>query len=209
MKIKSGIISAVATASLVGGVGVAAFVSGGTATTTLTAAPAAATSSNSPSSGPISLTAATPPPAAATCGIGHDGEWPDFATGVPTDFEAGAKGGVYLWHNDDGWHLRVTHINDSHQVYTGEIATEGTLTDVHAVRLEGTDHLQVGPKDHVLSFKFNNYGGVDGVDFKTGCAPSIRFGLKADGTELPTSRVEIGHAGTNPTSVPFVIERAY
>jgi hypothetical protein len=199
MTIKTGIISAIAGTTLLGGAGVAALLSGGGGATTATflAAPASATA-----------TAAAPTPAPADCNVRDDGSWPAFATGRPAGLDAGDVAGVYLWHDDAGWHLRVTHRNDNHQVYTGVLTTSGTFADVTAVKLEGNDHFEVGPNDHVVSFRFNNYGGVDGLDFHTHCAPRITFQLKADGQELETSHVFIGHDGSNPTSVPFVVERA-
>lgn len=218
MTIKTGIISAVAGASLLGGVGVAAVLGGGS--TTLAAAPAA---SVNPAAAPAAAattpatngaTATAPAPAAnparrgQDCNVGDDGEWPDFATGRPAGLDAGDRGGVYLWHDDAGWHLRITHIGDDKRAYSGVLTTSGRFADVDAVKLERDDHLSVGPNDHVLSFRFVNYGGIDGIDFHTRCAPRITFNLRADGQELGTERVVIGHHDANPTSVPFTIERA-
>jgi hypothetical protein len=60
----------------------------------------------------------------------------------------------------------------------------------------------------VIAYKFNNYGGVDGIDFRTHCAPSITFELKADGQELQTFQVHLGEYGLHPTSVPFTVQRS-
>lgn len=211
MKLRNGLISAVAGASLLGGAGIAALTVGGGAT--VVASPAAATTpAPAPSVAPpggATSTPSTPAPDDASCKGVHDGGWPDFVSGEPAGFGPGDKAGVYVWHSDDGWHLRVTHAHDTHQVYTGVLTTPGTFHDVDAVRLEGNDHLSVGPNGHAIAFRFNNFGGVDGLDFRTDCAPRITFELKADGRELPTAAVYLGHAGTNPTSVPFTVERGY
>lgn len=196
MKIKPRRFRALAGTALFTSAGVIALMGAGAGATTLAAPAAPATTAPSSTPGPT------------TCTIGHDGEWPDFATGMPKNFEAGAKAGVYLWHNTDGWHLRVTHVNDKHRTYSGEITTGGTITDVSAVKVEKNDHHELGPNGHALTFKFNNYGGVDGLDFRTSCAPRLHVELRADGNILPTENVFIGHGSTNPTSVPFVIERA-
>src|ERR1700738_2715217 len=107
MHVKQGIVSAVVGASLLGGVGVSAAMAsgstGGLATPTVTLA--------------ASSTAAAAP--AADCITPDEGSWPPFANGVPAGFDAGSPAGVYLWHDDSGWHLRVSHKNDTHQVYTG------------------------------------------------------------------------------------------
>ena len=38
-----------------------------------------------------------------------DGHWPRSVQGVPTLFHAGGRAGDYIWHDANGWHLRVTH----------------------------------------------------------------------------------------------------
>src|SRR5207302_943048 len=38
--------------------------------------------------------------AADDCSIGHDGPWPASVQGRPRGFDAGDKGGVYMWHDD-------------------------------------------------------------------------------------------------------------
>jgi hypothetical protein len=202
MGITKGLVTAVAGASLLGGVGIASLAGPGGGTT-LTATTAAATS-------PAPTTASAPAPSGSSANANCAtklGEWPDFAAGVPKGYEAGAPAGVYLWHNDEGWHLRITHANDHHQVYSGRLVTGGTFVDVTGVKLEGNDHLTVGPDGHTIDFVFNNYGGVDGIDFYTSCAHQIHFGFRGDGHLLTLEEIRIGHDATNPTSNPFVIDR--
>jgi len=201
MNIRTGLVSAVAGASLLGGVGLAAVVAGGgTAPTT-----ALLTSSVSTQQAP----AATAPTSSAIppwC-LADDGGWPPVVQGEPAGFGAGDEAGVYLWHDGGGWHLRVTHQNDAHQTYSGVLTTTGLFTDVDAVKLEHDDSLVVGPDRHTIAFRFNNYGGIDGFDFRTHCAEGIRFGLWADGAPLPAADVFMGHAGEHPATVPFGIAR--
>ena len=200
MSIKSTVASAVAAAAVFGGVGVAAAAGGSAPRPTLTSAPAATTAAAPATS---AAPAASPP---AEC-RGDDGSWPAFTNGRPAGFDAGDQAGVYLWHDQDGWHLRVTHLGDGRQVYTGTITTRGTF-DAERVADERNDIVRVGPEGHTLYFRFVNYGHIDGVDFTTHCAPALNVNLKGDGQELQTSEVRIGHDDTNPTSVPFVIQRA-
>lgn len=192
MNLTRSIAATLAGAILLGGAAVAGGSLSAEAATTATASP------------PSPRTSAT---TAAACKDGRDGEWPDFANGRPKGVDAHERGGLYMWHGTEGWHLWVTHHGDDRRVYTGTISTHGTLT-AQRVRDERDDKVWVGPKDHELHFRFVNYGGVDGVDFQTRCAPSIRVSVQADGHELGTERVYIGHGDTNPTSVPFTIERA-
>ena len=79
---------------------------------------------------------------------------------------------------------------------------------MHAVRLEKNDSLDGrAPTAHTLRFRFNNYGGVDGFDFATHCAPFLAFGFASDGHVVPTGHISIGAAAATPLVIPFVIAR--
>jgi hypothetical protein len=146
-------------------------------------------------------TAPTPTPSTCLPG-GHDDAWPAWTDGRPA-----RDPGVRVWHDANGWHVRVTHNTIHDRVFSGEIATTGTIVGVHAVALEKNDSLTLAPGGHALRFRFNNYGGVDGFDFATHCAPFLGFGFLSDGHVVPTSRVSIGAAGQHPAHDPFVIRR--
>ena len=158
-----------------------------------------------------SSTAAAGPAASSgadrNCLSVHDDAWPASAQGRPDRFDAGDIGGVYLWHDDSGWHLRVTHATDDKSAFTGRIATSGHLVDVQAVGLEHNDSLRVGADGHSVVFRFENYGHIDGVDFHTRCAPSITLSFTRGAHRLPASRVFVGDHKTNPASDPFRIVR--
>jgi hypothetical protein len=132
----------------------------------------------------------------------HDGPWPAWANGVPA-----ADPGVRVWHSVTGWHVRVTHNSIHDRVFAGEVLTSGRLVSVTPVRLERNDALTVGPLRHGLLFRFNNYGGVDGFDFTTSCAPFLEFGFTSDAHLVGPSRISIGAGGRHPAHDPFVIRR--
>jgi hypothetical protein len=214
MNIKSGIVSAVAGASLVGGVTVAGLLTGGTATVaaqpaTMLSTPAVA-STPAPASHAAAASAAPangPMPGPSCDVVKDDGAWPLVADGRPAGLDAGDAAADYIWHDATGWHLRVTHQNDHHQVWTGVITTNGVLSDA-AVKLEKNDRFAVGPDKHAITFSFNNYGGIDGLDFRTHCATGIRFDLRADGAPVNPTEVLVGHGGRNPAKIPFAIRRS-
>lgn len=185
MSLKSNIATLVVAGTLVAGVGVAA-----------------ATTTGSSSSGPSASSGAT----SADCN-GRDGAWPAEVNGRPKGFDAGDTGGVYLWHDNDGWHLRVTHKGHAERVFSGTISTPGRIF-AERVHDERADRLSVGPNRHELSFRFTNYGYIDGVDFRTACAPKLVVNLRSDGRSLPIERIFIGRDGSHPLSDPFVIQRA-
>ena len=209
---RTGVVSAVAGASMLGAAGGAVLLSGGgpggAAPATFLSTPAATSAPTPPTAGtPATPSAATP--AAVGCDPARDdGGWPLFTDGRPAGLDAGDAAADYVWHEDaTGWHLRITHQNDRHQAWTGVLTTTGTFSDVTAVKLEKNDSFSVGPDRHTITFRFNNYGGVDGLDFHTHCAEAIRFGLRADGAPVNPTEVMIGHGDTNPPAVPFTVHR--
>ena len=168
-----------------------------------TSALAATTSTTA--SGPTAPTAApgTATERPAKClPSGHDDAWPGWANGRPD-----RDPGVRVWHDGSGWHVRVTHDTVHDRVFEGEIYTTGTLVGVHAVRTEKNDSLVVGAGGHTIRFRFNNYGGTDGFDFATHCAPFLALGFLSDGHVVPTARIAIGAGSRHPGSDPFLIVR--
>ncbi len=197
MKVRTGIITAITGVFLLGGGGMALLSTGGAtsdaAAASLLSAPVPATASPAP--GPVCASSA------------DDGNWPLFADGRPTGLDAGGPAADYVWHDVTGWHLRVTHQNDHHQVWAGALTTTGTFSGADIVKLEKNDYVAVSADRHAIYFRFNNYGGIDGFDFRTHCAPSIRFDLRADGAQVNPTEVIIGHSQRNPANVPFAVRR--
>lgn len=144
---------------------------------------------------------------AASCRLVRDDAWPDWVDGQPAGFDAGDNGGVYLWHDSSGFHLRVTHKTDDKVDFSGVLRTTGRFTDVAGVALENNDHFTVGPDQHELAFRFVSSGHVDGIDFHTQCAPNITADFHTNGHVLPADRVVIGHLDHHPTTDPFTITR--
>jgi hypothetical protein len=133
-------------------------------------------------------------------------QWPDVVNGRPAALDRHDQGGVYLWHAEDGWRLVVTHGGNQRVEFSGSITTNGTI-GARRVFDERDDHVSVGPFDHVASFRFANYGGFDGMTFQTHCADRLVVRLQINGHEVTPELVFIGHDKTNPTSVPFTLER--
>jgi hypothetical protein len=57
-----------------------------------------------------------------------------------------------------------------------------------------------------LLFRFNNYGGVDGVDFNIENASAVWFAFASDGPVVPPRDISIGPNGTHPAHDPFVVK---
>jgi len=144
-----------------------------------------------------------------TCGT--DSHWPGYVQGRPDGFDA-HDNGVYLWHKPEGgWALRVSHpllpggANDVN--FTGRIASQGTIGNVKRVRNEPADRVTVSPNGHVLSFRFDNHGWIDGVDFTTSCTPALVVGLEADGQRVEPRFIHLGDNKVHPRTDPFRIRR--
>jgi hypothetical protein len=163
----------------------------------------------------IAVTAMAAPAGAATAAASRaatatkkdcdDTRWPASVQGRPTTLQDGAAEGVYLWHDHDGWHLRVTHAGHDKVVFTGRIQS-ATKMDAVPRRDEKAD-VVVERGEKSVSFRFTNYGYIDGLDFRTACAPQITFGFKADGKKLPPSMIFGGSANAHPKADPFTVRR--
>jgi len=126
---------------------------------------------------------------------------------APPDFDGGDRAGDYLWHDDSGFHLRVTHRGDRPDVFTGTIASPTPMRMAPA-RLEAPDRADLSPDGRTLWFSFTDYGHIDGVDFVTDCADHLDIGpLFDDGIPLPSTRVYLGANEIHPEHVPFGVAR--
>jgi hypothetical protein len=149
--------------------------------------------------------AATTPPAEPTgCSTG---ELPVSVVGAD-GVKAQAALGVYLWHGKTGYALRVTHPGMAKVVFSGSVTVTNRITAVHRVKLEKADTVVVGPQRHTLSFRFTNFGYLDGVNFAAACSQDVKVTLLINKVAATPAQVFLGKDKTNPTSVPFTIERA-
>jgi len=146
--------------------------------------------------------AAEPTADATTC----TGHWPASVQGVPSQWHAGARAGDYIWHDARGWHLRVTHVGTRLAVFTGRIVS-GAPMSVSGAFLEGRDSFSLSADKKVLTYRFANYGHIDGLNIQTECAPWITFGGALSGNRLPVGRIWIGRNGVHPLQNPFVVRR--
>jgi hypothetical protein len=59
-----------------------------------------------------------------------------------------------------------------------------------------------------LTFAFADYGRIDGVNFHTDCAASLRVDrLHVGKANLTRDRVYLGAKRTHPSAVPFTVHR--
>ena len=140
---------------------------------------------------------------ATTC---DEGRWPGRVQGKPVAFTSGGRAGDYLWHDANGWHLRVTHRGSAKVVFTGKIVSDTALS-VKGYHLESGDKFQLSADLKTLTYRFTNYGHTDGIDFRTACATRLWVRGSMAGVKLPVGRIWVGRAGHHPLQNPFVILR--
>lgn len=143
-------------------------------------------------------------PAAETTGCTF-GTWPAVAQGQPTGFTAGAAAGVYLWHSDAGWRLRVTHPGTDKIVFRGTVTSASTIHGVER-RTESRDAV-VSRNRHRIAFRFTNYGHIDGMDFRMACGAGFAVNVTVNGQPVAADHVFIGADAHHPGQVPFRVER--
>ncbi len=153
---------------------------------------------------PAATFAASPAPSAEAAAVCPDTHWPASVQGRPVRLHAGARGGDYIWHDAKGWHLRVTHHGTKKVVFTGKIVSSAPMT-VTPYRLENADGITLSADKLTLTYRFRNYGRLDGLDFKTDCAQRLAISGSMAGKKLPTSRIWLGRNGRHPLENRFVI----
>jgi len=125
---------------------------------------------------------------------------------VPTTFKAGGRAGDYIWHDSKGWHVRVTHPGSKGIVFSGTIHSSAPL-DAAPVKLEKNDWIAVSADHKTITYRFTNYGYIDGFDFTTSCAKALSFRGLMGGHRLGIGHIWIGHNGRHPLENPFVVRR--
>lgn len=156
---------------------------------------------------PSAASAATSP-TTLTDGTGSTctgGRWPASVQGVPS-FHAGSTAGDRIWHDTTGWHLRVTHVGTTGVTFSGTIRANKPL-HVRGYRLEIGDTFTLSADKMTVTYRFRNYGALDGLDFTTECATRLGFTGKIGGSLLPVRRIWLGHDGVHPLQNPFAIYR--
>ena len=158
---------------------------------------------------PAAVAAADPAPAVTaptvTTAACTDGHWPASVQGRPR-FSAGSAAGDYIWHDANGWHLRVTHVGHRRVVFSGTISADQPIT-VQGVLLEKNDHFTLSADKLSLTYRFVNYGRIDGLNFRTACASTVTFLGNMSGHKLGVRRIWIGHDRRHPLENPFTIAR--
>jgi hypothetical protein len=69
------------------------------------------------------------------------------------------------------------------------------------------DRWVLSPDHRVLTFRFTNYGGLDGLRIGADCSASVSVTLDANGHRVAPSRIHLGSAAVPATANPVVMAR--
>jgi hypothetical protein len=162
-----------------------------------------------PSAGAMTTTTSTAgaSPSATTTNTCDRAPWELRVQGRPHHLDGGDRGGVYVWHDTNGFHLRVTHRTTERVVFSGVVTSSAPMR-MEPVKLEYGDVAHLSPDHRDIAFAFSNHGHIDGIDFHTDCARTLTVShLYADVRRLSANRVYLGATKVNPAHVPFVVHR--
>jgi hypothetical protein len=113
--------------------------------------------------------------------------------------------GYYIFHNDDGFHLR-THGPGAEHDFDAVLHTDGTFENVDVVKLEADDRVDVTDGGHRMIIHFHTFDLTDGVNFTVREGERLRLDLKLDDQPAATSQIFLGAQGKHPKHNPFSIK---
>ena len=128
--------------------------------------------------------------------------------GKPEGLEAGKTLRWYVWHNDNGWHVRTTTKTQKHNFHGKIEVIGGKFKQVSAAKLDDKkgdrkDWWTLSSNNRVLTLDFKTEGGMDGFDFEVaGKADRLDFTLLIDKDDEP-KRIYIGKSGEHPEMSSF------
>lgn len=121
------------------------------------------------------------------------------AEGMPA-FKAGDPEAFFIWHDINGWHLRVTTPKKKWHAFQGVVRALGNpITNVKATRPALASKLQTTNK--AVFFDFEIFEGIDGFDWNTD-ERCMTIELRIDKLPQP-SRIHVGAKGETPVAMPF------
>jgi hypothetical protein len=118
--------------------------------------------------------------------------------------------GVYVWHNDSGWHVRAQGINNQAHRINGTVQVVGgkvnKLTGFGGMEA-GKKHIEdlgyLSPTRDLITFTFRVHGAADEFGFDVDDqAAELVFALAIDGSSRP-EMYAIGANALPPTTNPF------
>ena len=133
--------------------------------------------------------------------------WPDRLDGRPEQFEIGGDSAYYIWTDgENDFHLATTGPGPRRH-FVAVIQTDGEITDVDQVRLEGDDSFELEDGGQKLVVHFETFGHADNIQWKIRGGNHATFNLRVDGHPIRPVNVYLGHEGYHPIGPIFRVHR--
>jgi len=120
-------------------------------------------------------------------------------------FKVGSELGAFVWHDEDGQHVRFTTKGKVVRKFAGKVCSE-KIVKLDPFELEPADSATIGPEGHCVRFDFTTDGAVDGFDFRAEGAV-VTFDFQQDGKQMATGLIRVGAKNKHPVESPFVLNR--
>ena len=65
----------------------------------------------------------------SACTTVTDDRWPAWVQGRPARLNPRTTAATYMWHDSDGWHVRVTHHQTNRRTFSGQLVTQGKFVN--------------------------------------------------------------------------------
>lgn len=113
--------------------------------------------------------------------------------------------GYYIWHTDDGFHLR-THGPGAQHDFDAVLGSDGTFENVSVVKLEDGDRADVIDGGHELVIHFHTFDLTDGVNWTIRDGTKLHLSLKLDNKLADPSQIFLGEKLKHPKKNPFSVK---
>jgi hypothetical protein len=138
------------------------------------------------------------PATAFMTSIDYDGE--------PTMLKPNHILGAFVWHDQDGFHLRTTAIRDEQHVFSGTIHTNGYFKDVDDRLFKDKDYYHLTDRD-MIDFQFTTDGRSVGIDCDVADGDYMDVEIYIDGQKISPMDIYVGQDGWHPNDYKFTLDR--
>jgi len=125
--------------------------------------------------------------------------------GQPSMLREGAMASYWIWHDNDGYHLRTTTAHDR-RAFSGRIDFSGGNGWAKAYQLRGNDEVKL--TNDGIAFHLATERNLNGFDFRmdSGSRATLTLQLDNDKGEKILGNVFVGQNNAHPVSNPFSID---
>lgn len=131
--------------------------------------------------------------------------------GRPKNYRLGEPARTYIWHDDDGWHIRSSSAGKSMVRFRGTLKLHGAkINAIRPVGLEAKyDKWSVSKEKDVITYDILTADSFDGLDFNLAADKESLIEFETHvGARKNLDRIFIGQKGANPRDLRFALPAA-